>query len=93
MSSRKTSRRIAGCDRDHLTIGLLIQRPRESTGSQLPKTFFCRDVLGHQFGQDFVLGLDLLLQELNPLLLLLDLTDGTFIRSKPEDLAQSDRLR
>ena len=37
-------------------------------------------MLGHQFGQDFVLGLDLLLQELDPLLLLLDLTDGTFLR-------------
>jgi hypothetical protein len=41
-------------------------------------------VLGHQFAQDFVLGPDLLLQELDPLLLLLDLTDGTFLRSKPE---------
>jgi hypothetical protein len=39
-------------------------------------------VLGHQFAQDFVLGLDLLLQELEPFLLLLDLTDGTFLRSK-----------
>jgi hypothetical protein len=37
-------------------------------------------VLGHQFGQDFILGLDLLLQELDPLLLLLDLTGGTFLR-------------
>ena len=32
----------------------------------------------HQFGQDFVLGLDFLLQELDPLLLLLNLTGGTF---------------
>jgi hypothetical protein len=39
-----------------------------------------RNYLGHQFGQDFVLGLDLLLQELDPLLLLLDLTRGTFLR-------------
>jgi hypothetical protein len=37
-------------------------------------------VLGHQFGQDFVLRLDFLLQELDPLLLLLDLTGGTFLR-------------
>jgi hypothetical protein len=37
-------------------------------------------VLGHQFGQDFVLGLHFLLQELDPLLLLLDLTGGTFLR-------------
>jgi hypothetical protein len=37
-------------------------------------------VLGHQFGQDFVLGLDFLLQELDPLLLLLDLTGGAFLR-------------
>ena len=44
-------------------------------------------MLGHQFGQDFVLGLDLLLQELNPLLLLLDLTDGRSFAQKPEDLA------
>src|SRR5580693_6842569 len=51
-----------------------------SSWSELPKTFFKRDVLGHQFGQNFVLGLDLLLQELDPLLLLLDLTDGTFLR-------------
>jgi hypothetical protein len=37
-------------------------------------------MLGHQFGQNFVLGLDFLLQELDPLLLLLDLTGGTFLR-------------
>jgi hypothetical protein len=37
-------------------------------------------VLGHQFRQDFVLGLHFLLQELDPFLLLLDLTDGTFLR-------------
>ena len=36
-------------------------------------------MLGHQFGQDFVLGLDFLLQELDPFLLLLDLTGGTFL--------------
>ena len=37
-------------------------------------------MLGHQFGQNFVLGLDLLLQELDPFLLLLDLTGRTFLR-------------
>jgi len=37
-------------------------------------------MLGHQFGQNFVLGLDFLLQELDPFLLLLDLTGGTFLR-------------
>jgi hypothetical protein len=37
-------------------------------------------MLSHQFGQDFVLVLDFLLQELDPLLLLLDLTGGTFLR-------------
>ena len=39
-------------------------------------------MLGHQFHQDLVLGLDFLLQELDPLLLLLllDLTGGTFLR-------------
>jgi len=37
-------------------------------------------MLGHQFGQDFVLGLDFLLQELDPFLLLLDLTGRTFLR-------------
>jgi hypothetical protein len=36
-------------------------------------------VLGHQLGQDLVLGLHLLLQVLNPFLLLLDLTGGTFL--------------
>ncbi len=37
-------------------------------------------MLGHQFGQDFILGLDLLLQELDPLLFLLDLSGGAFLR-------------
>jgi hypothetical protein len=37
-------------------------------------------VLGHQFGQDLILGLHLLLQELDPFLLLLDLADGAFLR-------------
>ena len=37
-------------------------------------------MLGHQFGQNFVLGLDFLLQELDPFLLLLDLTGGTLLR-------------
>src|SRR5512141_579152 len=36
-------------------------------------------MLRHQLGQDLVLGLDLLLQELNPLLLLFYLTGGTFL--------------
>ena len=36
-------------------------------------------MLGHQFGQDFVLGLHFLFQVLNPLLLLLDLTGGAFL--------------
>ena len=36
-------------------------------------------MLGHQFGQDLVLGLHLLLQELDPFLLLLDLRGGTFL--------------
>jgi hypothetical protein len=40
-------------------------------------------VLGHQFGQDFVLGLHFLLQELDPLLFLLDLTGGTFLGDCP----------
>jgi hypothetical protein len=33
-------------------------------------------MLGHQFHQHFVLALDLLLQKIDPLLLLLDLTAG-----------------
>ena len=37
-------------------------------------------MLGHQFGQDLILGLHLLLQELDPFLLLLDLTGGAFLR-------------
>ena len=37
-------------------------------------------MLSHQFGQNFVLGLDFLLQELDPFLLLLDLTGGTLLR-------------
>jgi hypothetical protein len=37
-------------------------------------------MLRHQFGQNFVLGLDFLLQELDPFLLLLDLTGGTLLR-------------
>jgi len=37
-------------------------------------------MLGHQFHQHFVLALNLLLQKLDPLLLLLDLTAGTFFR-------------
>jgi hypothetical protein len=36
-------------------------------------------VLGHQFGQDLILGLHLLLQELDPFLLLLDLAGGAFL--------------
>jgi hypothetical protein len=39
-------------------------------------------MLGHQFGQDFVLGLHLLLQELNPFLLLLHLAVGTLLSLK-----------
>jgi hypothetical protein len=37
-------------------------------------------VLGHQLGQDLILGLHLLLQELDPFLLLLDLAGGAFLR-------------
>jgi len=37
-------------------------------------------MLGHQFGQHFVLGLDFLLQELDRLLLLLDLTGAMLLR-------------
>src|SRR6516162_11708406 len=37
-------------------------------------------MLRHQFGQNFVLGLDFFLQELDPFLLLLDLTGGTLLR-------------
>lgn len=36
-------------------------------------------MLGHQFHQHLVLALNLLLQKLDPLLLLLDLTAGTFL--------------
>ena len=36
-------------------------------------------MLGHQLGQDLILGLHLLLQELNPFLLLLQLTAGTLL--------------
>jgi hypothetical protein len=36
-------------------------------------------MLGHQSGQDLVLGLDFLLQELDRLLLLLDLTGATLL--------------
>jgi hypothetical protein len=37
-------------------------------------------MLSHQFDQDFVLGLEFLLQELDPLLLLLDQAGGAFLR-------------
>jgi hypothetical protein len=41
-------------------------------------------VLGHQFSQDLILGLHLLLQELDPFLLLLDLTGGRSFDWKAE---------
>jgi hypothetical protein len=37
-------------------------------------------MLSHQFDQDFVLSLDFLLQELDPLLFLLDPAGGAFLR-------------
>src|SRR5229473_5333658 len=59
---------------------------RTSGGTQLPvrvpQVFFLRDVLRHQLGQDFVLGLHLLFQELNPFLLLLHLAAGTLLSLK-----------
>ena len=57
-----------------------------SCGGQLPvrvpRVFFKRDVLRHQLGQDLVLGLNLLLQELYPFLLLLHLAVGTLLSLK-----------
>jgi hypothetical protein len=41
------------------------------------------------FGQDFVLGLDFVLQELDPLLRLLDLTGGTLLRLEGGDQRNS----
>src|SRR4029077_8209816 len=64
-------------------------RSRTSCGTQMPvrvlefpKTFSWRDVLSHQLSQDLVLGLHLLLQELDPFLLLLHLAMGTLLRLK-----------
>src|SRR6516164_487131 len=39
-------------------------------------------MLGHQLGQDFILGLYLLFQELDPLLLLIPLTRGPLLALK-----------
>src|SRR5215467_16049295 len=61
-------------------------RSHTSCGTQIPvrvpQDFFWRDVLSHQLSQDLVLGLHLLLQELDPFLLLLHLSVGTPLRLK-----------
>src|SRR5215467_9554377 len=61
-------------------------RSHTSCGTQIPvrvpQDFFWRDVLSHQLSQDLVLGLHLLLQELDPFLLLLHLAVGTLLGLK-----------
>src|ERR1700684_1101972 len=53
---------------------------RHPTLGQSSPRFFFLARYAHRFGQDFVLGLDFLLQELDRLLLLLDLTGATLLR-------------
>src|SRR5580700_7632809 len=59
---------------------------RTSCGTQLPvrvpQMFFLVRRARHQLGQDFVLGLHLLFQVLNPFLLLLHLAVGTLLSLK-----------
>src|SRR5215469_10626431 len=75
ISAFSDQRRTKSTTRSHTSCGTQIP-------VRVPQDFFWRDVLSHQLSQNLVLGLHLLLQELNPFLLLLHLAVGTLLRLK-----------